>query len=172
MTPVASAEGISQHFSSGHDPECSRSLTRDGKAMTERFDLSVVIIYCPKQREGAPSAAAPSIVSCAIASIVAKSFTGGRPIPASTRLSSTKERKAEAPQVMLAYHSQPSDRPLRSMVPRYRMRTRCRRSGERPAQFDLAGLPGSHLAWRARRANQGLVLVCPLSSLNNCLDQL
>jgi hypothetical protein len=77
---VASAEGISQHFSSGHDPECSRPLTRDGKAMTERFDLSVVITYCAKQREGAPSAAAPSIISCAIASIVAKSFTGGRPI--------------------------------------------------------------------------------------------
>jgi hypothetical protein len=76
--------------------------------MTERFGLSVVIIYCAKQWEGAPSAAAPSIISCAIASIGAKSFTGGRPIPA-TRLSSTKERKAEAPQVMLAYHSQPSD---------------------------------------------------------------
>jgi hypothetical protein len=138
---VASAEGISQHFSSGHDPEFSRPLTRDGKAMTERFHLSVVITYCAKQREGAPSAAAPSIISCAIASIVAKSFTGGRPILASTRLSSTKDRKAEAPQVMLAYHSQPSDRPLRSMALRYRMRTRCRRCGGRLAQFDLACLP-------------------------------
>ena len=66
---------------------------------------------------------------------------GGWLIPASKRLSSTKERKAEAPQVMLAYHSQPSDRPLRSMALRYRMRIRCRRCDGRLAQFDLACLP-------------------------------
>ncbi len=54
--------------------------------MTERSGLSV---YCTKQWQGAPSAAAPSIISCAIASIGAKSFTGDG-------LSSTKEREAEA----------------------------------------------------------------------------
>jgi hypothetical protein len=41
-----------------------------------------------------------TIISGAIASIGVKSFTGGRPIPASKRLSSTKERKAEAPQTL------------------------------------------------------------------------
>jgi hypothetical protein len=52
--------------------------------MTKRFGLSVVIIYCAKQWEGTPSVAALSIISCAIASIEAKSFTGDG-------LSSTKE---------------------------------------------------------------------------------
>lgn len=99
--------------------------------MTKRFGLSVVIIYCAKQWEGAPSAAAHSIISCAIASIGAKSFTGDG-------LSSTKEREAEARRysVPLATVGQsvaingPAAQDANSLS-----------NGGRPAQFDLAGLP-------------------------------
>jgi len=98
--------------------------------MTERFDLSVVIIYCAKQWEGTPSVAALSIISCAIASIEAKSFTGDG-------LSSTKEREAEARRYASVLPATVGQT-IAINGPRYRMRTRCRRSGGRPAQFDLA----------------------------------
>jgi hypothetical protein len=153
--------------------------------MTERFDLSAVIIYCAKRWEGASSAAAPSIISCAIASIGVNSFTGGQPIPASKTLSSTKER--EAPQVCwrttrnrrtddcdqwprgtgceLAVEEAAEDW-------RNSISPASRRNATHSASFGMVLTAGSHLAWRARRGIQGPVLVCSLSSLNNCLDQL
>jgi hypothetical protein len=148
--------------------------------MTKRFGLSVVIIYCAKQWEGAPSAAAHSIISCAIASIGAKSFTGDG-------LSSTKEREAEARRyasVPLATVGQivaingPAAQDANSLS-KNRRETGAIRSRRPPGGTQYA-LPasvwclttGSHLAWRARRTNQGPVLVWRLSSLNNCLDQL
>jgi hypothetical protein len=89
-----------------------------------------VIIYYTKQSEGAPSAAALSIILCAIASIGATSFTGDG-------LSSTQEREAEARR----YTSVPLATVGRTIAingPAVQDANSLSKKRGRPAQFDLA----------------------------------
>ena len=113
----------------------------------------------------------------------------GSPGPVIVRWRCRRSGAAGLLRVRGAWLSQPARRSNSGVDLRPRcveVRTRFRRSCGGPAQFDFAGLPadrpirsdsfgldaGSHLAWPACRGYQWPVLACPVSSLNNCLDQL